>query len=328
MKSNLFRWGIIGPGRIAHTFAEGFKVIENAEVYAVASRDAGRASEFANEHNIEVVYNSYKKLLEDKNIDAVYIATPVRFHYEQVDLALEAGKAVLCEKPFTVNASEAGKLIDKAREKKLFLMEAMWTRYLPVYSQIRHWLNEGCIGDIKLLTSTFSFNFPRNEQGRLLNHQLGGGALLDLGIYPISISQWVLNQNPIEISVSGILGSTNVDEMVAANFKYDTDVISQFCTGMTTKTGNDFYVYGSKGHIRIHSMFWVATQATLSVDDKETVAIKPFRANGFEYETEEAMHCINEGKLESPGMTLQDTLANMQLMDNIRKEIGLTYDFE
>jgi len=328
MNNDKFNWGIIGPGRIAHTFAKAIEVIDNAKIYAVASRDKERALEFANEYNASVTYNSYEKIVNDPQVDAIYIATPHRYHFEQTLLALNIGKPVLCEKPLTVNSRETKILIDTAKKNNVFLMEALWTRYLPIYQVVKSWLNEGVIGDVKLLNSTFGFAFERNLEDRKFNHELAGGTLLDLGVYNVAISQWVMNQNPIEFSAHGYLGETNVDELLAVNLQYESGAVSQFSCTYLSKNENDFIIYGSKGYIRIHNMFWGAKKATLYIGDKKITEECPFRATGFEYQIEEAMNCICENKLESSIMPHIHTLENMMLMDSIRNKIGLKYSFE
>jgi predicted dehydrogenase len=235
---------------------------------------------------------------------------------------------VLCEKPLTVNAAETRQLIETARANKVFLMEALWTRYLPIYQPIRAWLDAKAIGDLRLLVSTFGFNIPKGPEDRWLNPELAGGTLLDMGVYPIAVSQWIMKQNPKSFSAQAYLGHTGVDELTAAVLKYENGVISQFNSNFITDGVNDFYIYGSIGHIRIHANFWAATEATLVTNGEPITVSKPFRGGGFEYQTEEAMRCIRAGWLESPAMSHADTLANMELMDSIRAAIGLRYPFE
>jgi predicted dehydrogenase len=323
-----FNWGILGPGRIAQQFAAGLKVIDDAALYAVASSSSERAQAFAAQHGGEKTYTSYEALVNDPQVDAIYIATPHRFHIENALLCLKAGKPVLCEKPLTVNAAETQQLIETARAHKVFLMEALWTRYLPIYQPIREWLDAKAIGDLKLLVSTFGITVPTDQGDRWLNPELAGGTLLDMGVYPIAVSQWIMGQMPQSFSAQAYLGRTGVDELTAGLLKYENGVISQFHSSFITDGANDFVIYGSSGHIRIHAAYWAATQATLVTSDQTLTVSKPFRDGGFEYQTEEAMRCIRAGLLESPGMTHADTLANMQLMDNIRAEIGLRYPFE
>lgn len=334
MANRKFNWGIIGPGRIAHQFADGLSVIEDAALYAVASSRLERAKSFAEQHAGEKTYDSYEALVNDPQVDAIYIATPHRFHFDNALLCLKAGKPVLCEKPLTVNAAEAQQLIETARANNVFLMEALWTRYLPIYQQIRQWLEAKAIGDLRLLASTFGINVPKEPDERWLNPELAGGTLLDMGVYPIAVSQWVMGQMPQSFSATAYLGKTGVDELTAATLKYENGVISQFSSNFISDNANDFFIYGSTGHIRIHANYWAATQATLVAQstpgaDEQTLTVsKPFRGGGFEYQIEEAMRCICARLLESPGMSHAHTLANMELMDKIRAEIGLKYPFE
>jgi predicted dehydrogenase len=328
MTDKKFKWGILGPGRIAHQFANGLKVIDDASLYAVASSKIERAKEFADEYGGAKTYNSYEVLVNDPEVDGVYIATPHRFHFENVMLALNAGKPVLCEKPLTVNAGETKKLIETSKKNKVFLMEALWSRFLPIYSVIRKWLDEKAIGDISLMMGTFGFNAPKDKDDRWQNPELAGGTLLDMGIYPIAISQWIMQAQPKSFVTMAHIGNTGVDELTTILLKYENDVISQCHSSFMSNHTNDFLIYGSKGYIRIHPAFWGSTKASLVVDDQELTVSRPFRAGGFEYQTEEAMRCVRAGLLESPGMSHADTLANMELMDSIRAEIGLKYPFE
>lgn len=327
-KMEHFRWGLIGPGRIAENFAQALTVIDDAELYAIASRNEQRASNFANKYKIENIYLDYNELVNDGKIDAVYIATPHRFHYEQIKLCLEAGKAVLCEKPLTVNAAQSQELMLLAKSKGLFLMEAVWTRFLPIYKQVKNWLDAGVIGEVKSLQSNFGFCIPKDLDDRLYNHDLAGGTLLDMGIYNITVSQWVYGENPESIQAMSLLTETEVDEHTSVNMQYSDGRFSQFTCSFMAKHRNDFCIYGTKGQIKIHDMFWCTNKATL-VTESETLTIdKPFRSTGFEYEIEEAMSCIRGGLLESPGITHHDTLATMTVMDTIRQQVGQKYHFE
>lgn len=327
MTDKRFNWGILGPGRIANQFAEGLKVIDGAVLYAVASTNLQRARVFAEKYRGEKTYGSYEDLVNDPKVDAVYIATPHRSHYENILLCLNAGKSVLCEKPMNVNSAETAELIKIAGQKKVFLMEALWSVYLPIYNQIRQWLNDGAIGEIKFLASTFGGNVPKDGGDRWLNPELAGGTLLDMGVYPIAISQWVMQQNPTSFSAKSFIGKTGVDELTAVLLQYENGAISQFSSNFFVDGANEFLIFGTKGHISIPEP-WSASQATLVSGDQELTVKMPFHGGGFEFETEEAMKCIHQGLMESPLMTWSNTLANMQLMDSIRAEIGLKYPFE
>ncbi|MEP6896830.1 MAG: Gfo/Idh/MocA family oxidoreductase, partial [Chloroflexota bacterium] len=192
MSNKNFNWGIIGPGRIANQFAKGLQVIDDAVMYAVASTSLERAEAFANQYGGAKTYNSYEAMLNDPQVDGVYIATPHRYHFENIMQCLKAGKPVLCEKPLTVNANEARQLIKVSQDNKVFLMEALWSRYLPIYTVVRQWLDDKAVGDISLMVGTFGFNAPKDANDRWQNPELAGGTLLDMGIYPIAISQWVM----------------------------------------------------------------------------------------------------------------------------------------
>lgn len=323
-----FRWGLIGPGRIAENFAQALTVIDDAELYAVASRNKQRAISFADKYSAKTTYQQYSELVVDDKIDAVYIATPHRFHYEQIKLCLEAGKAVLCEKPLTVNAAQSQELMNLAKAQGVFLMEAVWTRFLPIYGRVKTWLGSGIIGEVKSLDSNFGFCVPRDLDGRMYNHDLAGGVLLDMGIYNVTISQWVYGENPQSIQASALLTETDVDEHTAVNMSYSNGRHSQFTCSFLVKHRNDFCIYGTKGHIKIHDMFWCTSDATLVTETEKLTISEPFRATGFEYEIEEAMSCIRAGLLESSIISHADTLATMTVMDTIRSQIGQKYRFE
>jgi dihydrodiol dehydrogenase / D-xylose 1-dehydrogenase (NADP) len=328
MSAENFRWGILGPGRIAYRFADGVRAVQGAEVYAVGSRSQERAASFAEFYGAPKAYGSYEALVDDPDVDAVYIATPHRYHYENTLLCLNAGKPVLCEKPFTVNAAQAKELFDLAHEENLFLMEGLWSRYFPLYQKVRQWVQDGEIGEIRVMTSTFGSNVPRLLDDRMLNHELAGGALLDMGVYPIAISQWIFGKNPVSFTATSLLGETAVDELTSVSLVYDDGAVSQFTCNMQAQSVNDAYVYGTKGYIHVHPPLWASTRASLVKEDQELTVSRPFRATGFEYEIEDAMRCMRLGLLESPVMTHADTLANMELMDKIRGQVGLKYSFE
>lgn len=321
-----FKWGLIGPGLIAEKFAEDVQATENSVLYAVASRSGAR--KFVKRFNVPVVYDSYEALAADPNVDGIYIATPHRFHYGNAKLCLEAGKPVLCEKPLTVNQAESADLVAISREKNVFLMEALWSRYLPALRQVRAWLDDGEIGELIMVRSDFCI-FKRGElHERWLNPELAGGALLDLGIYPIAVSQWVIQENPEIVQSVGILGETGVDHRLAVNMQYPSGAIAQFMTSFDFPMKNEMVIQGTDGFIHIPHSFWQADSVVLEKGGKSRLLELPFRKGGFEYEIEEAAVCIRAGKIESESMTHEDTLANMRVMDEIRAQIGLKYPFE
>jgi predicted dehydrogenase len=331
---SVMRWGIIGPGKIAGEFAQALQVVEDAHLHAVAGRNKAKAAKFAHDHGARLSYDSHYALLDNPDIDAVYIATPHRYHYQMARDCLLAGKPLLCEKPLTVNSREALSLIELSQKQGVFLMEALWTRFLPVYEDISQWLLSGKIGEVQRITSSFGFVFPRDPQDRLLSHELAGGALLDLGVYNLAMSQWVFGIQPTAHTIKGYIGDTGVDEHNEITLDYSRGRQSTFTVSLQAQSENDFTIHGERGCIRVHPMFWNATQATLFVRDRSitsprsTTIHRPLRATGLEYEIEAAARCIRTGLAECPAMPHRDTLATMQLMDSLRSDMGLTYAFE
>ena len=323
-----FRWGLIAPGKIAHVFAQSMDVIGDAELYAGASRDLGRAGAFAQQYHAPKYYDSNEALLNDPDVDAVYIASPHRFHYEQARLCIEAGKPVLCEKPLTVNAAQAEELFRLAKEKQVFLMEALWSKFLPVYPKIFEWLEAGKIGQINAVQSSFGFAIPKERKERLYDPELAGGALLDMGVYNLTFSQWILGGKPTKLHAEAKIGDTGVDEVTSVEMVYPGDVLSQFTCTCTTMMENVLTICGTEGFIKIQPMFWGSEEVSLIRPGEKIDVFRPHRRNGFEFEVEEAMGCIREGKLESEGRTHAETLAVMELLDEVRKQIGLKFPFE
>jgi predicted dehydrogenase len=332
--NSILRWGIIGPGKIAGEFAQALQVVEDSRLHAVVGRSKPKADKFARDHGAALSYDSHYALLDNPDVDAIYIATPHRHHYALARDCLLAGKAVLCEKPMTVNAREAQSLIALSREHDVFLMEALWTRFLPIYEDISQWLVSGKIGNVQSITSSFGFEFPRDPHDRLLSHELAGGALLDLGVYNLSMSQWVFGVQPIRHAIDGYIGETGVDEHDEIALGYSDGRTSTFSISLKKQLDNDFIIQGDSGYIRVHPMFCNATGATLVVRDEKrcsprsTTITRELRSTGLEYEIEAATRCIRSGLIECAGMSHNNTLETMQLMDNLRCDMGLTYAFE
>jgi predicted dehydrogenase len=322
------RWGILGTGRIARLFAEGLKPLPDADLVAVGSRTQRSADAFGNAHDAPHRHASYAALANDADIDVIYVATPHSLHRESSILCLEAGKAVLCEKPFTINASEAQDVISLAREKELFLMEAMWTRFLPVIVQARGLLADGAIGELRMITADFGFRIDVDPTNRLFDPHLGGGALLDVGIYPISLASMLFGP-PTRITGMAHLGETGVDEQAAVILGYAEGELAILATAIRTDTPIEAVLLGTKGRIRIHSPWYYGTTLTLSVKDHEDVTMRlPYKGNGYTHEAIEVMRCLREGKLESDTMPLDETLSIMETMDAIRAQWGLKYPME
>ncbi|MBS4203079.1 Gfo/Idh/MocA family protein [Lederbergia citrea] len=326
MSGRKIKWGIMGPGNISHKFASDLVQSENAELVAVASRTEGKADAFASEFNIARAYNSYDEFVQDNEIEIVYIGTLHPQHKECVLHCLNAGKAVLCEKPFTMNAEEAEELIQVARENNTFLMEAMWTRYLPAVIQARKWIAEGKIGEINMLTANFGFNVGWAPESRLLDKKLGGGAMLDAGIYPISFASMIFGKQPTNIKSSAHIGQTGVDERFSAIFEYEDGKTAILNSSVRLTLSNDAYIYGSDGYIHMPN-FLAGEAAYLHGSGSEMEEFKDDRkVNGYLFEAEEAMNCLREGRIESSIMPLDETYDIMNTMDTLRKQWGLEYE--
>ncbi|KRG16397.1 dehydrogenase [Virgibacillus soli] len=325
MTENKVKWGIMGAGNISRKFASDLVHSENADLVAVASRTEGKAASFASEFNIARPYDSYDEFLQDEEIEIVYIGTLHTQHKECALNCLKAGKAVLCEKPFTMDATEAEELIQAARENNTFLMEAMWTRYLPAIVQAKNWLEEGKIGEVRMLTANFGFDVGWSPNSRLLDKKLGGGAMLDAGIYPISFASFIFGQQPTEIKSSAHLGETGVDEHFSALFEYPDGKTAMLNSGVRLNLANDAIIYGTKGYIRLPN-FLFGDGAYLHQAGSEVVEFQDDRKlQGYIFEAEEAMRCLRAGKLESAIMPLDETHDIMKTMDTLRKQWGLEY---
>jgi predicted dehydrogenase len=323
------RWGILGTGAIARKFAEALQTLSEADLAAVGSRAAETAEKFADAFGIPHRHPSYDQLANDDDVDVIYVATPHPFHMENTILCLNAGKAVLCEKPLEINADRARQMINLAREKKLFLMEAMWTRFLPVIAQVREWLQQELIGPVRMLQADFGFTGDWQPQHRLLNPQLAGGALLDIGVYTVSLASMVFGRPPEKITSLAHIGQTGVDEQSAMILRYDEGPLAVLSCAVKTQTPQQTLIAGTKGMIRIHSPFWSATTATISIKGKKDQTVKlPHECNGFEYEIREVMQCLLAGKFESDVMPLDESVQIMQTMDEIRTQLQLKYPME
>lgn len=320
-------WGIIAPGRIAHRFAQGFESVEDGHLFAVASRNTERATRFAKQYDIPNVMADYDEIICHPDIDVIYIANPHRYHHETVKQCLLAGKAVLCEKPLTVTAKQSIELFELAKEQNVFLMEAVWSRFLPCWTQVKQWLNDDLIGDIQLLRSTFGCQPPKDETDRLFDINLAGGALLDTGIYNIALSEFVLGRQPDRIQSAVLVGETGIDERCSVTLDYG-DITSQFTCSFLSCLDNQFQIVGDKGTIVVDGDFWDARSATLTTNVGEVLKCnKPQRASGFEYQVDEVHRCLKSGQITSANMRPDVTIANMKIMDQILEEAGVIYPF-
>lgn len=319
-------WGIIGLGNIANKFAQTLSAMGEVELKGVASRNKSKSEVFGNMYGVatDKCYGSYEELVEDENIEVVYIAVPHVFHKEVSVLCLKNGKSVLCEKPVTMNENEIKEVINTARENKTFFMEAMKTRFLPINQTIKQWIKEGRIGEVRLLQADFGFKAQFDPMNRLFNKDLGGGALLDVGIYNVSYSSFIFGNKPMLINSNLYMGKTEVDESVSINLVYEDGKQAQLYSAINLDTIRTANIIGTKGRISVPNFSNADTAYILINGTEEKIQI-PFDINGMEYQIREVIKCIQEGKVQSEIMSWNDSIEIMKLMDKIKKRVIETY---
>jgi len=323
------RWAILGTGNIARQFATGLKAVSDAKLLAVGSRSAHNAEKFAADFSVPRIYPTYQQLANDPDLDIIYIATPHPFHMENSILCLKAGRSVLCEKPFAINAKQAKKMITAAKANKVFLMEAMWTRFLPAVEKVRKLLDKQIIGRPQMVQANFGFKADAIPKHRLLNPKLGGGALLDVGVYCISFASMVFNKPAKKITSMAHIGKTGVDEQSAYILGYDKDQMAVLTSTLSVNTENDAIITGTKGSIKIHSPFWIPTKITVTTDAKgQKIFELPITSNGYNYQAEHVNKCLKAVKSQSDVMPLNETLEIMKTMDKIRSQWDMEYPDE
>jgi predicted dehydrogenase len=318
-------WGIIGTGGIAEKMVEGLSVLPDAKIVAIASRKIERARAFALKHRIETAYGTYEELARDPGVDVVYVATPHPFHCENTLMCLEGGKAVLCEKPLAMNEKEVLRMISKARKKGLFLMEALWTRFLPSIVKTMELIASGELGEVRHIHSDFGIKRTFDPLHRAFNKELGGGSLLDLGIYPLFLTLLLWGE-PDLISAVPDIGSTGVDESLALTLKYNDGRIASLFSSFTVNSTVETHICGTRGRLKLNRWWFSPVTLELAKGEGDTRTIDPHAVgNGYNYEAEEVMSCLRSGKKESSLLPLAFSLQLIRLMDKIRKEIGLRY---
>ncbi len=317
MKNQKIRWGILGAGRIAHQFAEDFTHVSNAELVAVAARDESRAQQFAARWAIPNAHSGYKSLYQAANVDAIYIATPHTFHLEQTTAALRAGKAVLCEKPITVSADECRQLIDEATRQQRYLAEAMWTLFLPAIRKAQAWVAEGRIGTLTHISADFGYPMAYSPTGRAYDPALGGGVLLDMGVYPITLGLQFFPDDPQVMHQAALFAENGVDDHVCMLWDFGT-AHATLATSFRSKLPNEASIIGTEGTIRIPD-FWRARECSLFHCDERIDHFSDGRAgSGFEFEIQAASEDIAAGRLSSAIVPLQNSLRVQTFMDRIR----------
>ncbi len=320
----MIRWGVVGPGAIATGFADAMEMVDGGRIVAVASRSAERADAFADRFGIRARYGDYTALAEDPEVEVVYVATPQSRHMEDTLALLRAGKHVLCEKPFALDASQARRMVDEARRQGVFLMEAIWSRFLPSYRSLVDLIRAGRIGEPLLVEADFGFRRPVEPDHRLFRLDLGGGGLLDLGIYPIQLCTLLLG--PVEdVAAEGVIGETGVDEHVAAVLKHAGGGLGVIKSTLRVNMTCTARVSGSEGVVSIPALMHCPNSLTvMSAGGVEEIDAS-YVGNGLRFEIEEVHRCLAEGGTESPTMKLDETIALASILDDIRAQIGLVF---
>lgn len=322
MTDRQLRWGILGTGLIAAAFTADLALTDSGVVAAVGSRSQTAADRFASEHGVARAHASYESLVNDPGIDVVYVATPHPMHRDNAILALEAGKPVLVEKPFTMNAAEAREVVTLARERRLFAMEAMWTRFLPHVAVVRDWLAQGTLGEIVTVSADHGQWFAEDPQFRLFAPALGGGALLDLGVYPVSFASMVLG-SPSRIVAISDPAFTGVDAQTSMLFGYQSGAQAVLTCTLRAKSPTRAAIVGTDARIEIDGAFYApATVSLIPRDGEPTVVRSDHRGRGLRHQADEVASRLAAGELESPLMSLDETVAIMETMDAVRAQAG------
>ena len=327
--SNSLRWGILGTGWIASEFTQDL-LATGMTITAVGSRSQESADAYAARFGIGTAHPTYEALVADPNVDAIYISTPHPFHYDNAKLVLGAGKHALVEKPFTLNAAEAREVVELATEKKLVVLEAMWTRWLPHMIRVREIIAAGTLGDVRTIIADHNQDLPDDPKHRILNPDLGGGALLDLGIYPVSLAWDVFGKPKSVTAISSASPITGVDRQTAILFGYDGGQQAVLHTALDTLGPNTAAIIGTQGRIEIDSVWYTATSFTV-YDENNTVIEKysePVVSRGMQYEAMALEQIVAAGALEGQELPPSETVEIMETLDEIRRQIGLTYPAE
>jgi predicted dehydrogenase len=321
------RFGILGPGKIANRFCEALQTLApDAQVYAVASRDEQKAKEFATKFKALKYYASYEQLVADPQVDVVYIATPHPFHFEQAKLCLHSGKPVLCEKPMTISLKQTAALVEIARTQHVFLMEAMWSRFIPAIVKVKELIDAGDIGEIKFLHADFGFISPNDLNLRTFNKSLGGGAQLDVGVYPMFLALWLLGK-PDSVKAHASLAITGVDDNTSVMLGYKNGASASIFSSFVSDSVKDAVIMGTKGSITLHSAWHKATSFTIKKNNAEPEHFEyPYKSNGLQFQAIEVIQCLREGKTESKRLPLEMSLLMAITADEILKQIGVLYE--
>jgi len=326
--SKVIRWGILGAGRIARKFASDLKLVSDAQLVAIGSRSMDSAEEFAAEFPLQYKHDSYEALAANENVDVIYIATPHNLHYENTLLCLQHNKAVLCEKPFAMNVHQTKEMIALAKEKNIFLMEALWTKFLPHYNKLQSLLKEKKLGEVRSVLINFGFRPSKPAPARMYDPALGGGTIMDIGIYNVFMAMSVLGK-PDVIEASMTPAATGVDEQCAILFKYKNGALAQLFSTFSSDLATEADISGTEGRIRLTSRFY-APSSTIEfyadrIDSKEVIEVEKEDGFGYQYEARHVTECLQKGLTESPVVKFEDTIELMEMLDKIRSIAGVRY---
>lgn len=324
MQTKAYNWGILGAGKIAGKFSEDLARVSGAVLYAVASRSPYKAEEFARAHGIKNSYDSYLELAEDENIDIIYVATPHVFHFEHTMLCLEHKKAVLCEKPFGINLGQVESMISLAKQKNVFLMEALWTQFLPHFQYVLELTESKKYGELLGLEADFGFNAPFDPEKRIYNKELGGGSLMDVGIYPVFLALSLLG-DPEDIIAEASIGKTGVDENCTIQLLYSNGVKANLYSAINETTPTTATLRFEKAKLTINSRFHEPSSVSIQFNGKNETREFPVSTHGYNFEAAHVQKMLREDRTESNLMTFEKSKQLISMLDSIRKKIKLEY---
>ena len=325
MTSKIIKWGILGPGKIADKFAKDLSLVEGAHLQSVASRSLDRAHAFAEQHIITSSFQSYESMIKEEDLDIIYIATPHAFHLEQALLCLQNGIAVLCEKPAGLNRKEVQKMVDASRANQTFYMEALWTRFIPAISLILNIIESGEMGEVENVEAEFSFIAPVDPLNRLYNLALGGGSILDIGIYPAFLAYLLLGI-PDGITATGQLHATGADQTCSMNFSYGAKKSAALHSSIVFESNMPARITMTKGYILMQPRWHEAPAITIIKAGEEPVTVEcPTTGKGFTHEILECHKCLREGCIESTKWSHQNSLDLIGILDEVRRQVGVVY---
>ena len=328
--AKVIRWGILGAGKIANKFASDLRWVEHAELKAVASQNEAKGEQFAKTHAVPSVYNSYEALAAAKDVDVIYFDTPHGFHHKHVMLCLDHGKAVLCEKAFALNFRQVSEMVELATRKKVFLMEAFWTKFIPQYEMIKMMIDRGDVGTIKLIQADFGFKAPSPLAQRLFDPELGGGSLLDIGIYPVFLAVSLLGK-PVELKAIMTPYPSGVDEQIVISMKFSSGALAVLWSTFSSDTATEAMIAGTEGRIHMRNRFHNPVghiELVKGKDELHSIEVKREEGFGYQFEARHVGECLRQGLTQSPVVSLSDSQLLMDTLDRIRESAGIKYSVD